>query len=145
MNIRYETDVAAWATEQASFLRAGRLDQLDLAHIAEEIEDVAKSEQRELARRMAGLVMHLIRWQSQPSKRSASWSLALTAQRRVSARRLEKAPSLAPLLVDPEWIDDVWVDAKALAEKEAGIDRAALPEACPWRMADVLTPDWLPG
>lgn len=83
MNTCYETDVAAWATEQASFLRAGRLNQLDLAHIEEEIEDVAKSEQRELARRMAELLMHLIRWQSQPSKRSAGWTLALTAQRRV--------------------------------------------------------------
>ncbi len=42
--IGYEDDVVAWATEQASLLRAGRLDQLDRAHLAEEIEDVGKSE-----------------------------------------------------------------------------------------------------
>ena len=41
--------------EQAALLRAGKLDQLDLEHIAEEIEDVGKSEQRELAHRMAVL------------------------------------------------------------------------------------------
>jgi hypothetical protein len=34
--------VVAWASEQASLIRAGRFDQLDLAHIAEKIEDVGK-------------------------------------------------------------------------------------------------------
>jgi len=45
----YETDVVAWSSEQARLIRAGQFDQLDLEHIAEEIEDVGKSEQRELA------------------------------------------------------------------------------------------------
>jgi hypothetical protein len=50
--------VVAWANEQASLIRAGRFDKLDLAHIAEEIEDVGKSEQRDLASRMAVLLAH---------------------------------------------------------------------------------------
>lgn len=45
---RYEQDIVAWAREQAALLRAGRVDLLDLEHIADEIEDVGKSEQREL-------------------------------------------------------------------------------------------------
>ena len=55
----YEADIVAWANEQARLLRAGRLDQLDVAHIAEEIEDVGKSEQRELANRIAVLLAHM--------------------------------------------------------------------------------------
>jgi hypothetical protein len=55
MSTRYETDVVAWANEQASLLRAGRFELLDRDHIAEEIEDVGKSEQRELASRMSVL------------------------------------------------------------------------------------------
>ena len=35
----YETDIAAWANEQAQLVRAGRFELLDLEHIAEEIED----------------------------------------------------------------------------------------------------------
>lgn len=58
MNTRYEADVVAWANQQARLIRAGRFDLLDLEHIAEEIEDVGKSEQRELARRMAVLLAH---------------------------------------------------------------------------------------
>jgi hypothetical protein len=42
----YEQDIVAWSEEQAALIRAGRLDRLDLQHIAEEIEDVGKSEQR---------------------------------------------------------------------------------------------------
>jgi hypothetical protein len=30
----YDTDIVAWAQEQAQLIRAGRLDLLDLAHIA---------------------------------------------------------------------------------------------------------------
>ena len=56
--IRYEDDVVAWASEQARLLREGRLDRLDIEHLAEEIEDVGKSEQRELANRMAVLLAH---------------------------------------------------------------------------------------
>ena len=63
--------------EQASFIRAGRFDLLDIEHLAEEIEDVGKSEQRELENRMAVLLAHLLKWQFQPTHRGASWQKRL--------------------------------------------------------------------
>ena len=33
----YETDFYAWASQQAALLRAGKVTQADIAHIAEEI------------------------------------------------------------------------------------------------------------
>jgi hypothetical protein len=72
MNTSYEADVVMWANEQARLIRAGRFELLDLAHVAEEIEDVGKSEQRELASRMAVLLAHLLKWQYQPGRRGAS-------------------------------------------------------------------------
>ena len=144
MKTSYETDVVAWANEQASLIRAGHFDQLDLTHIAEEIEDVGKSEQRELASRMAVLLAHILKWKFQPQKRSVSWTLTIKEQRRLLVRRIQKTPSLGPMLVDPEWIDEIWVDAKALAEKETGLDIGTYPEVCPWAMAQVLAEDWLP-
>ena len=144
MNTSYESDVVAWAKEQAALIRAGQFDQLDLTHIAEEMEDVGKSEQRELASRMAVLLAHILKWKFQPQKRSVSWTLTIKEQRRLLVRRVQKTPSLSPILSDPEWVDEIWVDAKALAEKETGLDMSTYPEICPWSMADVLTPDWLP-
>jgi hypothetical protein len=39
----YETDIVAWANDNARLLPAGRFDLLDIEHIAGEIEDVGKS------------------------------------------------------------------------------------------------------
>jgi len=144
MNTSYETDVVAWANEQAALIRAGRFDQLDLTHIAEEIEDVGKSEQRELASRMAVLLMHLLKWNFQPALRSASWTNTLRHQRSAIDRRIKGTPSLKPLLEKPDWVQDSWDDALVMAQKETGIDIGTLPDVCPWTMADVLTDSWLP-
>ena len=77
----YDKDINAWAQEQARLLRAGRFEMLDIEHIAGEIEDVGKSEQRELASRMAVLLAHLLKWQYQPERRGASWEKTIKAQR----------------------------------------------------------------
>lgn len=144
MNTSYESDVVAWAKEQAALIRSGHFDKLDLINIAEEIEDVGKSEQRELASRMAVLLAHILKWKFQPQKRSMSWTLTIKEQRRLLIRRTKKTPSLSPMLLDPDWIDEIWIDAKALAEKETGLDIGTYPENCPWPMANVLSQDWLP-
>ena len=144
MNTSYESDVVAWAKEQAALIRSGHFDKLDLINIAEEIEDVGKSEQRELASRMAVLLAHILKWKFQPQKRSMSWTLTIKEQRRLLIRRTKKTPSLSPMLLDPDWIDEIWIDAKSLAEKETGLDIGAYPENCPWPMANVLSQDWLP-
>ncbi len=144
MNTSYETDVVAWANEQAALIRAGQFDQLDLTHIAEEIEDVGKSEQRELASRMTVLLMHLLKWQYQPSKRSKSWQFTITTQRKEVAYALKEAPSLRTKFADVSWVDLVWAKAKGKAEAETGLELATFPDACPWDMADVLIEGWLP-
>jgi len=139
---RYEDDVVAWANEQARFLREGRLDLLDTPHLAEEIEDVGKSEQRELANRMAVLLAHLIKWQLQSERRGASRQITIRNQRRGVARRLNKTPSLKPELKDPEWWLEVWDDATAQVASEASL--SGFPETCPWSPGQVLADDWLP-
>jgi hypothetical protein len=139
----YETDVVAWANEQARLLRAGRWDRLDIEHIAEEIEDVGKSEQRELASRMAVLLAHLLKWEYQPERRGASWETTIRTQRAAIERRLRRTPSLAASLRDPDWWADAWDDALDQATRETGIPD--LPETCPWRLDRVLDSDRLPA
>ncbi|PMY01382.1 DUF29 domain-containing protein, partial [Pseudomonas sp. GW460-13] len=82
MGTAYEKDVVAWAGEQAALLRGGKLSAIDVRHIADEIEDVGKSEQRELASRMSVLLAHLLKWQFQPSRRSKSWQFNIRTQRK---------------------------------------------------------------
>ena len=93
MSTRYETDVMAWANEQARLIRAGRFDLLDLEHIAEEIKDVGKSEQRELANRMAVLLAHLLKWQYQPDRRGSSRVRTIKEQRKRVCSGSKKPPA----------------------------------------------------
>jgi hypothetical protein len=139
----YDQDVIAWANEQARLLREGQFQQLDIEHLAEEIEDVGKSEQRELASRMAVLLAHLLKWQYQPSRRSRSWEATIRVQRDGIQHRLQCTPSLKHSLDDPHWWHDAWNDALAKAIDETGL--SDFPPHCPWSLNAILDPDWKPG
>ena len=138
----YETDIAAWANEQAQLVRAGRFELLDLEHIAGEIEDVGKSEQRELANRMSLLIAHLLKWQFQPERQGRSWQITIRNQRRAIELHLKQVPSLKAKLHDSEWLEIVWGDAIYQASKETGLDN--FPETCPWSIEDILNDAWMP-
>ena len=66
--------------------------------------DVGKSEQRELANRMAILLAHLLKWQHQPERRGASWERTIKAQRKEIAYHLDETASLRPKLLEPRWL-----------------------------------------
>jgi hypothetical protein len=59
----YDTDFYAWTQAQATALRAGAWDDVDRAHLAEEIEDVGKSERRALAGHLRVLLTHFLKWE----------------------------------------------------------------------------------
>jgi hypothetical protein len=84
MTSLYDSDFFAWANEQASLLRAGKLSSADIENIAEEIESMGKSEKRELVSRLTILLLHLLEWQSQPGLRGNSWRYTIKVQRRAT-------------------------------------------------------------
>lgn len=131
----YDRDVLLWSREQARLLRSRRYSELDIEHLADEIEDVGKSEKRELASRMAVLLAHLVKWSSQPTKRTNSWRATIDDQRKRIELALEETPSLKAVMRVPSWQAGVWLDARAEARKETGLAEEDLPEACPWTMA----------
>jgi Domain of unknown function DUF29 len=140
--VNYETDVVAWANEQAWLIRNKKFELLDLEHIAEEIEDVGINEQRELASRMAVLMAHLLNWQFQPEHRGASWERTIKEQRKSLEFHIKQVPSLKSKLVNSEWQDAIWTDAVIIAIRETGIEN--FPETCPWTIDNVLAHNWLP-
>ena len=142
MGTKYETDIVAWANEQAQLIRSGKFALLDIEHIAEEIEDVGKSEKRELASRVSVLLAHLLKWQYQPERQCRSWSQTINDQRVELDYHLEDTPSLSPNLEDDKWLKMVWAKATSQARQETNLD--CFPTSCPWKMTDVLSHSWLP-
>ena len=145
MGTSYEKDAAIWAEEQGALLRAGRLSEVDLENVAEEIEAMGRSERRELASRMVVLLAHLLKWQFQPGRRSESWRNTIFEQRTMLRLLLKDSPSLKPKLSDPEWRDMVWEDAVASAANETGLTYKIFPEGLAWLIDDVLNPAFFPG
>ncbi|MBF0203451.1 MAG: DUF29 domain-containing protein [Desulfamplus sp.] len=140
--IDYETDIAAWANEQAWLVRNKKFELLDIEHLAEEIEDVGKSEQRELSNRMIILIAHLLKWQFQPERQSRSWQVTIRNQRKAIQIHLKQVLSLKVKLNDAEWLEIIWGDAIYEASKETGLDN--FPETCPWSINDILSDAWMP-
>lgn len=138
----YESDVIAWANEQARLLRAGLFSQLDIEHLADEIEDVGKSEKRELRSRMAVLLAHLLKWQYQPERRGNGWRRTITEQRRGILGCLQETPSLKAEIKRAAWWEWLWSDAVTIAIQETGLD--AFPESCPWTFAQIMDADFWP-
>ena len=140
----YDKDVILWSQEQARLLRAGRFAELDIEHVADEIEDVGKSEKRELASRMAVLLAHLLEWSRQPESRANSWRATIGHQRKRIALAIKETPSLKRVMRDRDWQEAMWLDAVAQASKETGLAEDTLPETCPWSMDQAADAEFWP-
>jgi hypothetical protein len=139
----YEQDFYAWANEQAALLRAGRLAEADIEHIAEEIESMGRSEKRELVSRLEILVSHLLKWQYQPTHRGTSWRLTIEEQRRRVSDHLADNPSLQAKL--PEALISAYATAVLVAARETGLSRGSFPCACPWSFEQMMADEFFPG
>jgi Domain of unknown function DUF29 len=138
----YEADFAEWTRQNAELLRSGRAAEADLAHIAEEIEDMGKRERRSLYRRMRQLIEHLLRWQYQPERRNSTWRRTIIMHRWWIGRLLTENPSFQPLL------EDVVAESYQLASKTAALaiscPRERFPQTCPYALEQLLDENFLP-
>lgn len=73
---------------------------MDLTNLIEEIESWGRSERNKLISSLRLIPQHLLKWQSQPHKRSKSWSDTISRERDNVGDYLEDTPSLKNLLQD---------------------------------------------
>ena len=138
----YDQDFYAWANEQAGLLRAGRLSEADIEHIAEEIESMGKSEKRELVSRLTVVLLHLLKWQFQPGLRSASWEASVQVQRLKLFDHLADNPSLKPQM--PDAVTVAYRVGRIEAVAETGLGQATFPQTCPWTSDQIMDQDFWP-
>src|SRR5262245_42870083 len=138
----YDQDFHAWTQHTAALLRAGRFEEADIEHVAEEIEDMGRRNARELNSRMRVLVTQLLKWQFQPDQRSPSWLGPITAERQEIDSLLEQSPSLRRTLESS--LQDSYVRAVKRAAAETGLAADRFPPACPYRVDQILDEHFLP-
>lgn len=132
----YESDFYHWTVDQVRNLRLGKLDSLDLEHLAEEIESLGNQQRSELENRLAILLGHLLKWDLQPNLRGKSWRSTIREQRRQIQKLITKNPSLKSYL--DEAMSEGYESALDLVVRETPFDYKDLPDVCPYTIAQIF-------
>ena|ERR1700757_1759155 len=131
----YEDDLYSWANRQATLIRAGRRDELDLDHIAEELDDLGSEIYRRLESALTVLYMHMLKWDYQPEFRSRSWEATIREQRKRIAKLLEKNPLLKSKL--NEAMEEGYEYGRDRASGETDLPVGSFPEKSKYTWQDV--------
>ena len=137
----YEKDFYAWTQEQAALISQGDWTGLDVPNLVEEIESLGRQQRSELRNRLSVLLMHLLKWEYQSSKRSRSWNTTIRIQRIEIARLIKDSPSLKPYL--SEAIDAAYETAVIAAADETGLLEATFPDKAIYTAQQVLDSSFL--
>jgi hypothetical protein len=137
----YDEDFFAWTREVAQALRSGTIDPTNIEHVAEEIEDMGKRDRRELLSRLEVLLVHLIKCEIQPSRRSPSWLATIREQRSQIELLLQDSPSLVGEATAR--LNEIWARAEKAVVLETGASIHLLRE-CRVPIEVILDPAFIP-
>jgi hypothetical protein len=141
----YESDFHAWAKAQAALLRAGRVDELDLDHLSDEVEDLGESPYRGARSRIQTIIEHLLKLEHSPARDPRrGWHDTILTQRRDLEDNMPA--SLRPRIEAD--LEAFYARARQDTDRSLrrhGEDAAAdaLPATCPYSF-EQITGDWLP-
>ncbi len=134
----YERDLHAWTVEQAAALRDGRLADLDIPNLVDEIGSLARREVARLEGRLERLCHQLMLWDYGTGPRSESRAAAIAHQRRRVRQVLDRCPSLEPAKAEALAQGYDFGRYGALGEDER-LPEDALPVANPYSWDDAMT------
>jgi hypothetical protein len=135
----YDKDFFEWTQRNAELLWAGKLDEVDVEHVAEEIEDMGKRDQRAALNHAVVLVLHLLKWKLQPERRCDSWTESIVRERLYLESLFEQSTRLRNHVCE-KW-DTVLKRAAAAAEMQRLIPGSEIPD---WTLVEVLDEGFRP-
>jgi hypothetical protein len=83
---------------------------------------MGRSEKRAVMSQLTRIMLHVIKWQSQPCKRSASWVISIRSARRDIAASQEEMPSL-----NQDFMRSIWQKCFQEAYRDARDEMGELP------------------
>ena len=139
----YETDFYAWLQAQAQALQVKDWAALDIEHLVEELEGMARSDRRALGNHLKNLLLHLLKWAYQPDKRGSSWQDSVEEAREAIEDLLEESRASMEAESRRQFTKQ-YTRARRKASRETSLPLATFPETCPWPTDQVLDADFWP-
>jgi Domain of unknown function DUF29 len=145
---RYDDDFYAWTQYQAQVLRTLRTrdNRFDRDNVAEEIEDLGKSERDAVRSQVRRILQHFLKLAYSPAPNPRfGWRSTIVDARNVLGDKLSRT-----LRHDIETeFDKLYAGARKqaaveLEEHGEGDAAAALPTRCPYTIDQALADDWYP-
>jgi hypothetical protein len=140
----YDRDYYAWVQAQVDALREHRIEDVDWENVAEEIEDLGKSEKRALRSQLARLVEHLLKLERARVRMRAEnmrgWQISVRSSRRAAAELLAENPSLRSEL--PQILERAFFDARDEVLAALKLPDFAIAENAPWSAEQVMREDF---
>jgi hypothetical protein len=133
----YDRDFYSWSLEQARLVREGRWDAVDRDNVAEEIESLGREQFNKLESALRVLMLHMLKWDHQPTLRSRSWVLSIETHRLDLGDVVADNPGLKSRI--PEAIARGYRKARLEAARETGIAKESFPETCPYAWDDIVS------
>jgi Domain of unknown function DUF29 len=137
----YNLDYQAWLLKTIEQLRTKNFDNIDWEILLEELESLSGSERRELQNRLRILLMHLLKYQYQPERRSSSWIGTIVEQFSQIEALLLASPSLKSYYL--EIFSDCYSKAIRNASAETKLSIKAFPAESPFSPQNVINPDFI--
>jgi hypothetical protein len=140
---RYDTDFYTWTQMQAEALRHKEWAALDVDHLAEEIADVGQSIEHAIESHLERLLLHLLKWRYDPAPEPRrGWRLTIRHARREIHKYLRRNPGLQHY--PARYLAEAYAVAREDAPDETELPSETFPEACPWSIDLILSPDYFP-
>ena len=147
----YEKDFALWAELNAQLLREGHFELLDVENLAEEIEDMARSELRSCISYLVVIMVHMYKWdhfrhltKGGTQKGGFSWVYSVENARSKIRAMLKRQPSLKaklPAEVEYAWELAVGDILEEVAKLGVRLKRKDLPQNCPYTYEELMERD----
>ncbi|CCQ55919.1 MAG: DUF29 domain-containing protein [Crocosphaera sp.] len=138
----YDKDYYLWLEETIQLLQEGRLTDLDIFNLIEEIKDMGRSEKNALESNLIVLLMHLFKWKYQPEEQSGSWRGSIREHRRRILKAFKNSPSLKRYF--EVVFDESYQEARKQAADETELSLNTFPKNCPFKIEEILDPEYLP-
>jgi hypothetical protein len=136
----YDVDFAVWADRTAGLLRAGRIAEVDLENVAEEIESLARDERMAVLNELRRMLTSLIERRIQPDAEDTGWRSSIASGRGEIAERIEGSPSLRRHMEEnlQKTYGEAVRDVLARSPTEGKEEELGIPAQCPWSLKELL-------